>query len=65
MTPDERKRYQWLCAQVTIERDPKKFDDYLREWNDLLEPMHQRVQAVAGLKHKFRLRFWRPGTPQL
>jgi hypothetical protein len=65
MTPEERKRFQWLCTQVTIERDPKKFGDSMREWNDLLEPMHQRIQAVAGLKHRFRLRFSRPDTPQL
>jgi hypothetical protein len=51
MTPEERERFQWLCTQVTIERDPEKFDDYVREWNDLLEPMHERIQAVAGLKH--------------
>jgi hypothetical protein len=47
MTPEERKRFQWLCTQVTIETDPKKFDDYMREWNDLLEPMHEQIQAVA------------------
>jgi hypothetical protein len=51
MTPEERKKFQWLCTQVTIERDPEKFDDYVREWNDLLEPTHERIQAAAGLKH--------------
>jgi hypothetical protein len=53
MTPEERKRFHWLCTQVTIERDPQKFDDYMREWNDLLEPMHERIRAATVLKHKF------------
>ena len=43
MTPEERERFVWLCQQVQTEKDPKKFDQYVRELNDLLEAKHRRI----------------------
>jgi hypothetical protein len=43
MTPEERERFEWLCKQVETEKDPKKFDQYVRELNDLLEAKHERI----------------------
>lgn len=48
MTPEERERFEWLCKQVETEKDPKKFDQYVRELNDVLEAKHERIHS----KHK-------------
>jgi hypothetical protein len=31
VTPEERKRLGDLCRKVQDEKDPKKFDEYVRE----------------------------------
>jgi hypothetical protein len=43
MTPEERERFEWLCKQIQAEQDAKKFDEYVRELNDLVEAKHERI----------------------
>jgi hypothetical protein len=43
MTPDERERMAILCERIAKEQDPKKFDELIRDLNDLLELKHQRI----------------------
>lgn len=43
MTPGERERMNELCRRVQQEKDPKKFDQAVRELNDMLEQKHERI----------------------
>jgi len=43
MTPEERKRMNWLCKQIQEERDPKQFDQLITELNELLAPKESRI----------------------
>jgi hypothetical protein len=43
MTREDEERFEWLCRQVQTEKDPEKFDLYVRELNDLLEAKHERI----------------------
>jgi hypothetical protein len=43
MTPDERERMATLCERIATEQDPKKFDELIKDLNDLLELKHQRI----------------------
>ncbi len=43
MTPEETERMNQLCAQIKTEKDPQKFDELVRELNDLLEQKHERI----------------------
>jgi hypothetical protein len=47
MTPEERWRFNDLCNKVQIEQDPKKFDEYVRELNELLEAKERRFKEDA------------------
>jgi len=49
-SPEERERFVWLCEQVQTEKDPKKFDQYVRELNDLLEAKHGRIHPEHKTK---------------
>ena len=50
MAPEERKRLDDLCRKVQDEKDPKKFDGYGRELNDLLEEKHTRTHPEHNHK---------------
>lgn len=43
MTPDEREKMNGLCQQIAIEKDPKTFDQLVKELNDLIEQKHGRL----------------------
>jgi hypothetical protein len=43
MTPEERKRMNWLCTQIQEERDPKRFDQLITELNELLAARESRI----------------------
>lgn len=43
MTAEERKRINWLCLRIQEEKDPKIFDQLVRELNELLEIKHERI----------------------
>ena len=44
MTPEERERVNWLCLRIQEEKDPKTFDQLVRELNELLEQKHRRIR---------------------
>jgi hypothetical protein len=50
VAPEERKRLDDLCRKVQDEKDPKKFDGYGRELNDLLEEKHTRTHPEHNHK---------------
>lgn len=43
MTPEEREKMNALCERIAIEKAPQKFDELVRELNDLLERKHERI----------------------
>jgi hypothetical protein len=43
MTPEERRRMDWLCLRIQEEKDPKTFDQLVHELNELLEIKHERI----------------------
>lgn len=45
MTPEQRERMDWLCRVIQVERDPEKFDKYVRELNALLEANLDRTHS--------------------
>lgn len=44
MTPEEQERFNDLCRKVQVEQDPKKFDEYVRELNLLLDAKERRFE---------------------
>ena len=49
MTPEESERMNELCAQIQVERDPRKFGELIAELNDMLEAKERRLGN--GEKH--------------
>jgi hypothetical protein len=43
VTAEERERMNWLCRHIAEEKNPKVFDELVRELNDLLEVKHERI----------------------
>ena len=43
MTPEEQERLNELCRRVVAERDPQKFDELVKQMNDLLEKKYERI----------------------
>jgi hypothetical protein len=43
MTPEEREEMNRLCELIQTEKDPNKFDNLVRELNNLLEAKHERI----------------------
>lgn len=43
MTREERERMDYLCQRIAVEKDPKVFDDLVKELNELLERKHERI----------------------
>jgi hypothetical protein len=58
MTPEERERMDELCKAVQAEKDPRKFDELVRELNELIEEKHERIHP----EHKAKLAK-APGSP--
>ena len=46
MTPEERERMHKLSQQIAIERDNDKFNQLVKELNDLPEPKGQRLEPA-------------------
>jgi hypothetical protein len=44
MTPEEREHMNKLCAQIQVERDPRKFTTLIRDLNELLEKKERRLE---------------------
>ena len=45
MNAEERARMNWLCVRIQEEKDPRVFEDLVRQLNDLIEIKHERVVA--------------------
>jgi hypothetical protein len=45
MTPEERKRMNWLCVRIQEEKDPKIFDTLVCELNELLENQQEQIDG--------------------
>jgi hypothetical protein len=45
MTSEEREKMEFLCQQITEERDPEKFDELVVALNELLDANQQRINA--------------------
>jgi hypothetical protein len=43
MTAEERARMNELCALIQQERDPKRFEEYVRQLNELLDDKRVRI----------------------
>lgn len=50
MTPEERERMEWLCKRIAEEKDPEKFDELVKQLDDLLEVKHQRIHPEHRTK---------------
>ena len=50
MTSEEQKRVRYLCQRISIEEDPRIFDQLVMELNDLLEVKHRRIHAERKTK---------------
>jgi hypothetical protein len=45
MTPEERRRMNWLCKQIQEERDPKRFGQLITELNELIAEKESRITS--------------------
>ena len=43
MTPEEREEMNSLCVRIQTERDPKVFDELVRQLNDLIGQKYERI----------------------
>ncbi len=50
MTSEEREKMNSLCLRIQNEKDPKVFDDLVRQLNDLLEVKHERIHPEHKTK---------------
>jgi len=48
MQGETKERWLVLCEQATVEQDPAKMIQLIREINDLLEAKQQRVSAAPA-----------------
>lgn len=39
----QKEKWQWLCEQIAVEQDPKRFTTLVNELNRLLEEKEQRL----------------------
>jgi hypothetical protein len=53
VTTKERERMNSLCTRIQVEKDPEKFDDLVRELNELLEAKHERIHPEHHLPAAF------------
>ncbi len=45
MTPEEGEKMNQLCKRIMEEKDPKVFNQLVKELNDLLETKHDRIRS--------------------
>jgi hypothetical protein len=50
MTPEERERMNYLCQRIQEEKDPKIFDELVRELDELMEAKHERIHPEHRTK---------------
>jgi hypothetical protein len=50
MTPEERDKMNDLCTRIQSEKNPKTFDQLVRELNELLEIKHERIHPEHKIK---------------
>lgn len=50
MTPEETELMMQLCARIKEEKDPKIFDDLVKQLNDLIEIKHNRIHPTHARK---------------
>ena len=43
MTLEDRERMNELCILIQTEQDPEKFDQLVKELNNLMEVQHERI----------------------
>jgi len=48
MTSEESDLMKQLCTRIQDEKDPKVFDDLVRQLNDLIEIKHARIHPTHG-----------------
>lgn len=46
MTPEEQEQLNALCQRVTEEKNPEKFDEAVRQLNDLLDKKVGRIREM-------------------
>jgi len=46
MTPEEREWMNWLCKQIQVERDPKRFAQLILELNEVLATTEARITSI-------------------
>jgi hypothetical protein len=46
MTPEEREWMNWLCKQIQVERDPKRFAQLILELNEVLATKEGRITSI-------------------
>lgn len=44
MSPEDRELLNDLCIHIQEEKDPRKFERYLRELNELVEEKERRIR---------------------
>jgi len=47
MTPEEKQRLEWLCKEIQIEKDQKKFNDLVTELNELINKKVLRMSDLS------------------
>ena len=45
MNPDEHVRLIKICTQISKEKDPRTFDNLVKELNDLLGRKHEHIRT--------------------
>jgi hypothetical protein len=50
MTPEEQEVMYKLCKLVATEKDPIKFDEYLRQLNEVLDAKQVRIRIAPEPK---------------
>jgi len=47
MTPEEKLKLDDICRKVIAEKDPKIFDELVKQMNDLLEQKYGRLELAS------------------
>jgi len=51
MQCEDKERWQELCAQAAVERDPKKLLELVGEIDRLLEEKERRLGIISSITH--------------
>ena len=49
MTPEEQEQLNELCRRVIAEKDPKTFEELVKQMNDLLEKKYGRIDRKCTI----------------